>query len=377
MDCFFKIILDLRGESMGKHKHRRRDRDSEYVQQPMNQGYNNVNMGMNPGQMGGQNQYMQNGMNQGMNMNNLGQGMNPNMDSGMNNMGMNNMGMNQNMNPMNMMGNNMMNNPLLGLLGSLGGLGGGNPGGGPDMNGIMQMLNGFGGGNPSGGPDMNGIMQMLNGFGLGMDPSMANLLGGAMGGNGGNFDIMQMLGGLLGGLGGTNTAPAQSQVNNETPTSSSFDELLTQISPEQMRTIQGILQGLGMNSFQQQSTSTQYQTEKKDDSLEEILANLDFNSILNNLDNQSFFGMDFTNINGDILEDIDVEDIVNGAETDEDMGEVRDADIVEENILNKEKELTKDEYRKLINVLIKLIDPNKIRLLQKVFNEYEKRVESK
>lgn len=344
---------------MGKHKHRRRD--SGYASQPMNPGYNNVNMGMNPGQMGGQNQYMQNGMNPGMNMNqqgmnNQGQGMSPNMDSGMaqamnqgmNNMGMNNMGMNQNM-----MGN-MMNNPLLGLLGGLGGLGG-NGGGMPDMNGITQLLNGFG-----------------------IDPSIANLLGGGMGGNGGGFDMLQMLGGLLGGnLGGTNPAPSQGQGNGARPTDSSFDELITQISPEQMRMIQGFLQGLGMNQYQQQATQAPNQSEKKEESLEEILANLDFNSMLNNLDSQSFFGMDFTNVSGDALDDIDVDEVINGEEFDENMGEIKDADIVEETIINKEKELNKEEYKKLINILIKLIDPNKIRLLQKVFNEYEKKVESK
>lgn len=358
---------------MGKHKHRRRD--SGYVQQPMNQGFNNGNMGMNSGQINGQNQYAQNGMNPGMNMNQQGQGMNgqgqginSNMDLGMSqgmnqgfnsgmNQGMNNAAMNQN--PMNMMGN-MMNNPLLGLLGGLGGLGG-NSGGGM--------------------PDMNGIVQLLNGFGFGIDPSIANLLGGGMGGNGsngGNFDMMQMLGSLLGGnLGGGSQAQPQSQASGSSPTNSPFDELLTQISPDQMRTIQSILQGLGINGFQQQSAPAQNQPERKDESLEEILANLDFNAILNNLDDQSFFGMDFTNVNSDSLDDIDVDDIVNGEAFEENMGEVKDADIVEENILNKEKELTQDDYKKLINVLIKLIDPNKIRLLQKVFSEYEKKVESK
>lgn len=361
---------------MGKHKHRRND--SGYSGQSMNQGFGNGNMGMNSGQMNGQNQYVQNGMNmnqqgmgnQGQGMNNQGQGMNPNMDMGMSqgmnqgfnsgmNQGMNNAAMNQNMNPMNMMGN-MMNNPLLGLLGGLGGLGG----------------------NGGGMPDMNGIVQLLNGFGFGIDPSIANLLGGglggALGGNGGNLDMMQMIGSLLGGnLGGGSQAQPQSQPNTARPANSPFDDLLTQISPDQMRMIQGILQGLGINGFQQQSAPAQNQTERKEESLEEILANLDFNAILNNLDNESFFGMDFTNVNGDSLDDIDVDDIVNGEAFDENMGEVKDADIVEENILNKEKELTKEDYKKLINILIKLIDPNKIRLLQKVFNEYEKKVESK
>lgn len=361
---------------MGKHKHRRHD--SGYTGQQMNQGYNNGNMGMNPGQMNPgqmnqgqmnmQNQYMQNGMNMNsQGMNNQGQGMNAAMEGamaqamgqGMNqgiNQGMNNMGMNQNMNPMNMMGN-MMNNPLMGLLGGLGGNGGGMP-------------------------DMSGIIQLLNGFGFGIDPSIANLLGGGMGGNGGNFDMMQMLGSFLGGnsggnMGGVNQATPQSQGTSTRGTGSPFDDLLTQISPDQMRMIQGILQGLGINGFQQQSTQAPSPTEKKEESLEEILANLDFNSILNNLDNQSFFGMDFTNVNSDSLNDIDVDDVVNGDDYDESIGEVKDADIVEENILSKEKELTQEDYKKLINILIKLIDPNKIRLLQKVFSEYEKKAESK
>ena len=350
---------------MGKHKHRRRERDSGYVQPQMNGGYNGMNMGMNQGTMGGQNQFIPNGMNPGMNMNQNGmmngqgmfpgmdQGMFSGMDQGMNigmNQGMNNLGMSQNMNPMNSL-NSMMNNPIASLLGNMGG---------------------------SGGPDLNGIIQLLNNFGLGIDPSLAGLFGG---GNGGNFDIMQLLGGLLGGLGSQSSpaSPTQSPNTMEgAQTQGYFDDLVAQITPDQINMIQGILQGFGINNTQQQNTaSTAANGERKEDSLEEILANLDFNSILSNLNDENFFGLDFTNVNSDSLDDINVDDVVNSEEFDEDMGEVKDADIIEENILNKEKELSKEEYKKLINILIKLIDPNKIRLLQKVFSEYEKKVVNK
>ncbi|GEM_PF-379232 len=351
---------------MGKHKHRRSERDSGYGQTQMNGGYNGAN-GMNIGQMGVPNQFMGNGMNPGMNMNQQGmnqgmmngQGMNLNMDQGMNmnqgmnpnmNQGMNNMGMNQNMNPMSNMGN-MMSNPLAGLLGGLGG--------------------------GLGGMDINGILQLLNGFGLGIDPALAGIFGGGNGGSGGNLDIMQMLSGLLGGggFGNANNDASQGQ-NNGVGATGSVDDLLSQINPSQMNLIQSILQGVGMNNNPQQNAAST-NVERKDDSLEDILANLDFNSILSNMNSESSMGMDFSNVNNESLDDIDIDQVANGEDFDGNMGEVKDADIVEENILSKEKELTKDEYKKLINILIKLIDPNKIRLLQRVFDQYEKKVETK
>lgn len=350
---------------MGKHKHRRSERDLGYGQPQMNGGYNGTN-GMNTGQMGMSNQFMGNGMNPAMNMNQQGmnpgmnpgmmngQGMNPNIDQGMNqgmnpniNQGINSMGMNQNMNPMGSMGN-MMSNPIASLLGGLGG--------------------------GLGGTDLNGIIQLLNGFGLGIDPGLAGLFGG---GSGGSLDIMQMLSGLLGGggFGNTNNAVSQGQSSvGKSP--GSLDELLSQINPNQINLIQSILQGVGVNSNPQQST-VETSGEKKDDSLEDILANLDFNSILNNLNSENSISMDFSNIDNESLDDIDINQVASGEEFDENMGEIKDADIVEENILNKERELTKDEYKKLINILIKLIDPNKIRLLQKVFNQFEKKTEAK
>ena len=320
---------------MGKHKHRKRERDSEFIQPQMNNGYmNGVNMGINPQLMGSvPNQFMVNGINPAMNMNQPGvvngQGMNMDLTMSQNS----NMGMNQ--------GVNLNNNPISSLLG-----------------GIL-------------GPEFNGIIQLLNGIGVGSDQnsglgSLLNLLGG----NNDNLDIMQMLSNLLGGSQSTSQNYGD---NRSTPRS--IDELLDNINPNQMNLIQSLLQGMSGVSNQPQKEEEQgAKVEKKDDSLEDILANLDFNAILNNINNDSNLDLDFSNIN---LDDIDLDKVTNNEGFEENISEVRDADILEENIVNDGKEFTKDEYDKLINILIKLIDPNKIKLLQKVFNAYEKQMDGK
>lgn len=319
---------------MGKHKHKKREREAEFIQPQMNNGYmNGVNMGINPQVMGVPNQFMVNGINPGMNMNQTGvvNGQGMNMDLGMNQNA--NMGINQ--------GINSNSNPLSSLLGGL--------------------L----------GPEFSGIIQLLNGIGLGSDQNggLGSLLS-LLGGNNDNLDIMQMLSSLLGG------SPSASQnYRGSTSTPNSIDELLANINPNQMNLIQSLLQGMsGISNQPQKEEDQASKVEKKDDSLEEILANLDFNAILNNINNDNNLDLNFSNIN---LDDIDLERVTNNEGFEEDISEVRDADILEENIVNDGKEFTKDEYEKLINILIKLIDPNKIKLLQKVFNAYEKQVDNK
>jgi uncharacterized protein YjbI with pentapeptide repeats len=107
---------------------------------------------------------------------------------------------------------------------------------------------------------------------------------------------------------------------------------------------------------------------KAEESVDEILANLDFNAILNNMNNMEFSGVDFSNVD---LNNLDINDIIKSDEfSEENITTVDEADIIEENIFRDEKGLTQEDYNKLVNILIRLIDPNKIKLLQKILDEY-------
>lgn len=373
---------------MGKHKHKRRE---EYPQDLNNNGYmgsyNNTQMNMNP-QNGAMGMQMGNGgmnqgqMNQGqMNQGQMNQGQmsmnNPNAQMGMNNMNqmnnMNNMNQMNNMNPMNMGNNqgqmNMMNNPLGALLG----------GGG--LNGIMQLLStlglgdlgqGFGGGglSSSGIPGLGqgsggDILSMLTGQGGGGD-----ILSSMLTGQGGGGDILSMLTGQGGGdligmlgnlFGGQQQKPttADSSYAPRGKEKPSVEEILAQIKPEDIDELQRVLSQMQSNK----------EEKKKDDSVEDILANLDFNAILNNINSSN---IDFSNVD---VGNLDIDEIMKEDEFKEEIQEVEEAEIVEENILEKEKALTEEEYIKLINILLKLIDANKIRLLKKIVDEYNKAAE--
>ncbi len=127
------------------------------------------------------------------------------------------------------------------------------------------------------------------------------------------------------------------------------------------------------NNVNNENVEEYTEIKKKDkESVDEILANLDFNAILNNMNNLEFSRIDFSNVD---LNNLDINDIIKSDEfSEENITTVDEADIIEENIFRDEKGLTEEEYNKIINILIRLIDPNKIKLLQKIFqyNNLEK-----
>lgn len=314
---------------MGKHKHRQREMPDNYMQDQMNNNYTNG--------------YNGNPMNPAMQMNN-GQ-----MNNGQ-------MNMQQPVNPM--MGNNMMNNQMQSpmnnqMQNSMGNMMGGN--------GLAQLLSilGLGGGQRPQGMPGGDILSMLTG-GQGQGTDILSMLGGQgqgadilsmLGGNeGGGGDLISSLGSLL-GLGGQQ--PVQ---NTEEKKSISLEEFLAQISDEDLNELQR-----AVNNMQNEKEG-----KKKDDSVEEILANLNFNSILENINDSN---LDFSNVD---ISNLDIEDIIKDDDGKEAKEEYEQENIVEGNIINNEKGLTEEEYIKLINLLIRLIDPNKIKLLKKVVEDYGK-----
>ena len=341
---------------MGKHKHRRRELSEGYPEQMINNypgGFTGQPMNGNP----------QQNMGQGMPMNNGNMNMNNNMMP--NQMGQNqygNMGMNGGGMPQNQMNMGMMNNPLGALMGGNG-----------NINGIVQLLSmlGLGNGGELGqsGGGVGDILGMLGGQQGGGD--ILSMLGGGQQGGGG--DILSMLGGKQGGgdilgmlsnvlgMGGQQSPPSYGTTETEQAKNfSSVEEILAQIRPEDISELQRVL-----NNMQ----SEKQEDKKKDDSVEEILANLNFNAILENMNNSN---VDFSNID---VNNIDIDELMQEdipQEVDVDSSDQADADIVDENILDKEKGLTEEEYIKLINVLLKLIDSNKIRLLKKIVDDYGK-----
>lgn len=308
---------------MGKHKHRRREREENYVQEQSNNGYVGGYNGNNPIN----NNMAMNAMNMAANLGAMG----------MNNpMGMNNqMGMN---NPMGMMG---MNNQM-GMNNPMGMMNGSNP--------LASLLGGMGGGN------FNGILDLINSLGIGGESS---------GNNGG--DLIGMISSLLGGSGASNS---NNNINNDQSNNySSIEQILSQIKPEDIEQLKVLLDNMTTNNENQESMGETREVKKKaEESVEEILANLDFNAILNNMNNTEFSRIDFSNID---LNNLDIDDIIKDDElSEENITIVDEADIIEENIFRDEKGLTQEEYNKLINMLIRLIDPNKIKLLQKILDEY-------
>lgn len=309
---------------MSRHKHRRRDEmDGFGSAQGINNGYMNQQGNPMMNQMGAQGvNPMQGQMNnpmQGQMNNGMGGGMNPNMQQ-------------PNMNPM--MGgqqpNMGMNNPM------------GNMFGGGGMNNIMQLLSSLGLADPS---QMAGLSQILGGNGVGA-------------GNGGQApDIFSMINSLLnmGGVQG-NQGQAQTVNNSEAASASTIEELLAKIKPEDIAELQRVLNNMQQNQEGQQQA--QPQTPPEEVKVDDILSNLDFNSILDNLNNSEL------DLSGTDVDNLDV--------SEENIKTVNEEDIIEENVVKTERELTVDEYKKLVNVLVRLIDPNKIRLLQKIVDDYNK-----
>jgi hypothetical protein len=188
----------------------------------------------------------------------------------------------------------------------------------------------------------------------------------ALGGIGGIMNALQGLGSVQPQQQKTPQPQTQTQAQ---PQGLNLKEMLSNISESDMDALREVFNELLNNEnkkVEQKLESTGKKVKKNEQSIEQILSNLDFNSILNSINNMDLSNIDFYNFD---LNNFNIDDIsFNTEDNDDDLNikNVEDHDIVEENIfINKNKKLSEDELYDIINVLVRLIEPSKLTTLQK------------
>lgn len=247
----------------------------------------------------------------------------------------------------------------------------------PGLGGLGDMLGGGMGGGMNG---LAGILSSLGGIGGsgGAGGGMSSILSGLMGGGGGQqggdpLSALGGIGGIMNALQGFTGAGAQTQPPKQPqPQASSLKDMLSNISESDMDALRDVFNGLLKNDnskAQPKSEPVVEQVRKQEQSIEQILSSLDFNSILSSINNMDLSNFDFDNID---FNNIDLDNITfqNQGIEDEDgnITTVEENDIIEENIFRKNTNLTEKELYELVGVLIKLIEPSKLKALEKLLS---------
>jgi len=181
------------------------------------------------------------------------------------------------------------------------------------------------------------------------------------------------IGGIMNALQGLgSTQPQQKPTQTQAQTQSqgfNLKEMLSNISESDMDALREVFNELLNNEnkkVEQKIDTSVKKAKNNEQSIEQILSNLDFNSILNSINSMDLSNIDFENFD---INNFNIDDITFNAEQNDDelnIKNVDDQDIIEENtFINKNKKLSEDELYDIINVLVRLIEPSKIATLQK------------
>jgi hypothetical protein len=207
--------------------------------------------------------------------------------------------------------NQQMPVPMAGF-GGLGDMLGGGSGGG--MNGIAGLLSSLGGLGGGGGNGMGSLLSGLMGGGgqsQGGDPLAA------LGGIGGIMSALQGLGSVQPQQQKTPQPQTQTQAQ---PQGLNLKEMLSNISESDMDALREVFNELLNNEnkkVEQKLEATGRKVQKNEQSIDQILSNLDFNSILNSINNMDLSNIDFENFD---LNNFNIDDIsFNTEDNDDDL----------------------------------------------------------
>lgn len=244
----------------------------------------------------------------------------------------------------------------------------------PGFGGLGEMLGGGMGGGMNG---MAGLLSSLGGLGGGGGNGMGSLLSGLMGGapQGGGGDPLAALGGIGGimnalqGLTGNQGQQGQPPQQQKQTQPASLKDILSNITEADKDALREVFSGI-LNSDskkeEQRVESGVINRRKQEQSIEQILSSLDFNSILSSINNIDLSNFDFENID---LNNIDFDNMV--IEDAENEGEennflVEEGEIVQENIFKSTSKLNESELHDLVNILVRLVEPSKLKALEKL-----------